>query len=408
MLLRRGCFDFHGALPAAQGIGAERDNAIIAEQPLGEAVVVGRGLSHFDAPEPIDARMISVAVAIIAASLCLSFFMVLAIDGDSFIFVLGSTMLQFSIPLGTYITACRVATVICICFYVSTKLIYLFLVDRSHIVRGTVKGRFRSRLYIFSTFFLIVLPDKHIPRPNNKLSQPTLFPIKTALSRHGRAKAHDVSPGSCSFKLKWADGMIGLESTSLGGWEINTRLERLAVRAFFGSVFTLFSTSTNLITLMVLEGEPAWLCLLTCKADGKLVSLHHWHLASGSTDRSAFASLVLVCSVVLYWITTIDDDWPRDMAASRGDYAPTTAMVRMVSSIGGGGGGGRGGREFSRRASMPPSMAIVPPTPQYPNDAGFGRGSLDITPTPLPTAYHGVFPRDPPNIDKGKGPAVEK
>ncbi|KAK8079758.1 hypothetical protein PG997_007576 [Apiospora hydei] len=351
MLLRRGCFDFHGAPPAVQRIGAEPDNAIIAEQPLGEAVVVGRDLSHFDAPEPIAARMISVAVAIIAASLCLSFFMVLAIYGDSFVFVLGSTMLQFSIPLGTHITACRVATVICICFYVSTK----------HIVRGTVKGRFKSRLYIFNTFFLIVLPDKHIPRPNNKLSQPTLLHTKTHLSRHGRVKAHDVSPESCSFKLKWTDGMIGLESTSLGSWEINTRLKRLAVRAFFGSVFTLFSTSTPMF------------------------SYARW-FSTGSPPLMRTG---------------------RGHDRVSGDYAPTTAMVQMVSSLGGGGGGG-GGREFSRRASMPPSIVIVPPTPQYPNGEGFGRGSLDITPTPLPTAYHGVLPRDPPNEDKGKGAAVKK
>ena len=59
---------------------------------------------------------------------------VLAVYGDSFLFILGSTMLQFSIPLGTYITACRVATVLCICFYVSTKVRhgFLFMVIHCH------------------------------------------------------------------------------------------------------------------------------------------------------------------------------------------------------------------------------------------------------------------------------------
>ncbi|KAK8106174.1 hypothetical protein PG999_009533 [Apiospora kogelbergensis] len=112
MFLRRSGFHFHGAPAALQRAGPE---------PPGGTVVFYRDLSHFEEPEPIPARMISVAVDIIAASLCLVFFVLLALYGDCFMFILGSTMLQFSFPLSTNITACRVATVMCICFYVSTK-----------------------------------------------------------------------------------------------------------------------------------------------------------------------------------------------------------------------------------------------------------------------------------------------
>lgn len=71
MLLRRGGFDFHGAPPAIQRGWVEAGTTVASP---GEAVVVDRGLSHFDGPEPVAARMVSVAVAIIAASLCLAFF----------------------------------------------------------------------------------------------------------------------------------------------------------------------------------------------------------------------------------------------------------------------------------------------------------------------------------------------
>lgn len=72
MPLRQGSFDFHGAPPASQR--AEDDLGTAAHAgPLGETVF-GRGPSHFEALEPVAARMISVAVAIIAASLCLTFF----------------------------------------------------------------------------------------------------------------------------------------------------------------------------------------------------------------------------------------------------------------------------------------------------------------------------------------------
>ncbi|KAK8128424.1 hypothetical protein PG984_009532 [Apiospora sp. TS-2023a] len=60
-------FDFHGAPPASQRAAAANYG------PLGETVV-DRGLAHFEAPEPVAARMVSVAVAIFAASLSLAFF----------------------------------------------------------------------------------------------------------------------------------------------------------------------------------------------------------------------------------------------------------------------------------------------------------------------------------------------
>ncbi|KAK8010473.1 hypothetical protein PG990_009438 [Apiospora arundinis] len=243
MLLRRRGFDFHGAPPAIQRGWAEAGTTVASP---GEAVVVDRGLSHFDGPEPVAARMVSVAVAIIAASLCLAFFsqsdpiqpwrtsaaaytyncpygvemplttlentvlryiairdfrklpyivwLVLALYGDSFIFILGSTMLQFSIPLGTHITACRIATVMCICFYVSTKV---------------------------NTYGESLPPE--------------------ALCCFVLTPANDIF---YTQMLKWNDGMIGLESTGLGNPEVNNRLKKLAVRAFSGSLLTLLSTST--------------------------------------------------------------------------------------------------------------------------------------------------------------------
>ncbi|KAK7928066.1 ring finger domain protein [Apiospora marii] len=324
MLLRRGIFDFHGAPPVFQRATA-RPGTVADAGPPGETVV-DRGLSHFEAPEPIAARMISVAVAIFAASLCLAF---------------------FSKARSTIVHAVAAADIPC-----DLRADVTVNSSRSnhstiskHIVRGTVKRRFKSRLYIFNAIFLIE---------------------------------------SCSFKLKWSDGTIGLEATSLVSQEINTRLRKLTVRAFFGSLFTLTSTSTNLIALMLLEGEPAWLCLLSCKTD------------VGSADRSL--ALVLVCTVVMYWITTIDDDLMRDAGASRREYAPATAMSQLMSSA-------RGRELNSRRAGVPP-IVIIPPTPQFPNNERFGPGSLDTTPTPLPTAYRGVLPSDPPHEDKGKGAAV--
>jgi hypothetical protein len=56
----------------------------------------------------------------------------------------------------------------------------------------------------------------------------------------------------------------------------------MAFRSFVGSCATLTSSVANLTILMVLKGEPAWICLMCCNAD------------------------VLFSVVVLHWVTAID------------------------------------------------------------------------------------------------------
>lgn len=48
----------------------------------------------------------------------------------------------------------------------------------------------------------------------------------------------------------------------------------MAVRTFFGSCATLTSSIANLTLLMVLDGEPAWICFLSCNAESTS-KIHH-------------------------------------------------------------------------------------------------------------------------------------
>lgn len=43
----------------------------------------------------------------------------------------------------------------------------------------------------------------------------------------------------------------------------------MALRTFIGTCCTLLSSVVNLTVLTVLKGEPGWICLLACNADGK-------------------------------------------------------------------------------------------------------------------------------------------
>jgi hypothetical protein len=62
----------------------------------------------------------------------------------------------------------------------------------------------------------------------------------------------------------------------------NPKLNRMAFRSFIGSCATLTTSVANLSVLMVLKGEPGWICLMCCNAD------------------------ILFCVLVLHWVTSHD------------------------------------------------------------------------------------------------------
>jgi len=50
---------------------------------------------------------------------------------------------------------------------------------------------------------------------------------------------------------------------------VNAALRAVALRTFIGSCATLTSSVVNITVLMVLEGEPGWICMMFCNADSK-------------------------------------------------------------------------------------------------------------------------------------------
>ncbi|KAJ4246864.1 hypothetical protein NW762_013416 [Fusarium torreyae] len=64
----------------------------------------------------------------------------------------------------------------------------------------------------------------------------------------------------------------------------NCRLRSLALRTFIGACCTLTSSIINLTVVMVLNGEPGWVCLMCCSTD------------------------VLFSAIVIQWITSQDND----------------------------------------------------------------------------------------------------
>jgi hypothetical protein len=63
---------------------------------------------------------------------------------------------------------------------------------------------------------------------------------------------------------------------------MNASLKTVAYRSFIGSCATLTSSVVNLTILMVLKGEPGWICLMCCNAD------------------------ILFSVIVLHWVSQVD------------------------------------------------------------------------------------------------------
>ena len=84
-------------------------------------------------------------------------------------------------------------------------------------------------------------------------------------------------------------------------------LRKVALRTFVGSCATLTSSVVNLTVLMVLEGEPGWVCLMCCNAD------------------------ILFSVVVLHWVTAIDSS-SRYNSSANAHAAPGISQSHRIRS----------------------------------------------------------------------------
>ncbi|KAG7046685.1 hypothetical protein JMJ77_0014910 [Colletotrichum scovillei] len=263
---------------------------------------VMRRLSINHEAEPLAGKVVSIIVAMISACLLASLFvmrwtsvkdwkalpwtmwLVVLIYFFSFLFVFGTSILQFGFGADLNFDTCSAATLFCLGAYVSTKFIYLFMVDRAHIIRQTRKRRLKSKLYLFNSFgmlgvFVLVVIMNFIFRITHfengiciiGMEQPVLLPLisfdaavnvyLTILFLLPLLSLHSVKYNFWKpWTLDWRNRRIPRAPP-------NVRLRKLVIRTFIGSCCTLVSSVTNLSVLMALNGEVAWLCLLCCNTD---------------------------------------------------------------------------------------------------------------------------------------------
>ncbi|KAI8299005.1 hypothetical protein K4K61_011039 [Colletotrichum sp. SAR11_59] len=242
--------------------------------------------------EPLAGTVMSVIICLVSISIISGFVVVLLIYLDSYLFVFVTAVLQFALGVNTNIQICDGAILLCLVCYITTKvLIYLFLVEKAHIIRGATKPRLKSKLYIFNSFGM--------------LGVYAVIAILNFIFRITR-----IDDGQCYIGMQKVsmiplisfDAVVNVYLTilfliplkSLYSFKnfpktpANVRLRTVALRTFVGALCTLTSSIVNLTVLMALDGEPGWVCLMCCNSD------------------------ILFSAVVVQWVTN------KDNAATQG------------------------------------------------------------------------------------------
>ncbi|KAK2047286.1 hypothetical protein LZ31DRAFT_492012 [Colletotrichum somersetense] len=255
--------------------------------------------------EPLSGSIMSVVICLVSISIISGFFaqrmtafknwrriplvvwLVFAIYADSYLFVLSTAILQFALGVNTNIQICDGAILLCLVCYVTTKvLIYMFLVEKAHIIRGATKPRLKSKLYILNSFVMLGIYS--------------VIAILNFIFRITR-----IDDGQCYIGMQKVsmiplisfDAVVNIYLTILfliplkslysfkhcSTTPANTRLRTIARRTFIGALCTLTSSIVNLTVLMVLDGEPGWVCLMCCNSD------------------------VLFSAIVVQWVTSKDN-----------------------------------------------------------------------------------------------------
>ncbi|ATY64000.1 hypothetical protein A9K55_004050 [Cordyceps militaris] len=211
---------------------------------------------------------------------------VFAIYVDSYCFVFATAMLQHAFGVNRNLDVCRGAILLCLACYVTTKFIYLFLVEKAHVIRASTKLRLQSKLYIFNSFGM--------------LGVYTVVVILNFIFRIARMEDGQCIIGMQSISmipLISFDAVVNVYLTilfliplknlysfkNMPETHVNARLRTVAFRTFVGSCCTLLSSIVNLSVLMALNGEPGWVCLLCCNLD------------------------ILFSAIVIQWVTSKDN-----------------------------------------------------------------------------------------------------
>ncbi|KAH6713901.1 hypothetical protein BKA61DRAFT_689243 [Leptodontidium sp. MPI-SDFR-AT-0119] len=231
--------------------------------------------------------------------------LILIIYADSILFVSGTAIISQGFGVDSSASICSTALLLCLSCYLTTKFIYYFLVERVYIIRRKSNSRLKDKLYLFNSFGMLV-------------------PYLVVIALNFYFRFADYEKDSCRIGMKRVamipliafDVLVNVYLTSLFliplrslySYRTNrsSQTRTVALRTFVGSCCTLISSVVNLTVVMVLKGEPGWICLMCCNID------------------------ILFSVLVLHWITSKDNASTLSQTPNFQPTSDPTSPVRLV------------------------------------------------------------------------------
>ncbi|KAI1210416.1 uncharacterized protein F4807DRAFT_459794 [Annulohypoxylon truncatum] len=252
---------------------------------------------------------------------------------DSWTFVFATGIINYGIGIDSNEGVCSAAILSYLFCYMSTKLIYMFLVEKAvgiltsplntrprrlttetqFIIRGGPKRRLESKMYLFNSFGILtiygIMSILNFVYRNARLEKGRcvigigrqgLIPLISLdivvmvyltilfLNPLQGQKPHSYEAVPADSLTVRSLGIPAFQSISAA--PASPRLRNVAMRTFVGALCTTTSTVINLIVLMVLDGEPGWVFLTCCNADILFSALVIQWVTRHDTTSSCFTS----------------------------------------------------------------------------------------------------------------------
>ncbi|KAH6679673.1 hypothetical protein B0J14DRAFT_650057 [Halenospora varia] len=236
--------------------------------------------------------------------------------------------------------------------------IYYFPVERVFIIRRSPKKRLRDPLYLFNTFGMLVP-----------------YCVVIVLNFYFRFSVYEN--GYCIIGMKKVamipliafDILVNVYLTSLFLIPIrglysyknnrSSQIRTVAMRTFIGSLATLVSSVVNLTVVMLLNGEPGWICLMCCNVD-ILFSVLVLHWITSKDNASTFSAFVQQNTRRSSDNTASSRNLPRGVSSAPAseiglsEYLKRGGVTTLVTAK-----DMEDGGELERMNSMPPNVITV-------------------------------------------------
>ncbi|KAF8926983.1 hypothetical protein BGZ58_010728, partial [Dissophora ornata] len=186
------------------------------------------------------------------------------------------------------IISCQFSSLLCIFLYASSKIfIYLFLIERVHIV--TALGVTRWNCLMFKFNMALLLP--YIGIATLAVIYRTVEVTDNGMCRMRLLKESSVPLIAYDTVISsWLTALFVrslVSSTSMLRGPTSSKLREVARRALIGSVLALVLSSANISTFLIFQNERGLFCLALCTLDVTLNAIAiHWVTSCGDSNSS--------------------------------------------------------------------------------------------------------------------------